>query len=319
MSGSPTFTTLRALVGQQRAVGQLERAIASGKLAQAYLFDGPDGVGKRAAAVALAAALNCDVDPLGCGRCESCGKVARDLHPDVIFIAADGAQIKIEQVRGVTERLVFAPNEGRTRVIVLDEAERLNPSSGNALLKSLEEPRPHTRFVLVSAAPHRLLPTIRSRCQRVRFAPLAEEQLAGLLVARGVEQEAAREAALLADGSAGRALALLEGGRMGERRGLATRLEQAAASGSAHTVFAAAAQAGSDREEIGAALALLYGSLAARMRDDASRGEATASLRARLRAVARARDALQANASAQLAVEHLVFGLGYLAGARTSG
>lgn len=318
MSPAPTFTTLRALVGQARAVGQIERALLSGKLAQAYLFDGPDGVGKRAAALALGAALNCDVDPLGCGRCESCDKIARDLHPDVMRIVADGAQIKIEQVRGVTARLAFLPNEGRTRVIVIDEAERLNPSAGNALLKSLEEPRPHTRFVLVSAAPHRLLATIRSRCQRVRFAPLGEEQLAGLLVARGVGQEVAQQAAVLADGSAARGMALLEGGRMADRRGLATRLEQAAASGSAHAVFAAAAHAGSDREEIGAALALLHGSLAARMRDSASTGQATASLRARLRAVAGARDALLANASVQLTVEHLVFGLRALAGPRTS-
>jgi DNA polymerase III subunit delta' len=307
----PDFTTLGRLVGQARALAQIEKAIASGKLAQSYLFDGPAGVGKHTAAIALCAALNCDGDALGCGRCLSCDKVARDLHPDVIAVYPDGAQIKVEQIRAVTSRLAYAPHEGRTRVIVLDEADRLNPNAGNALLKSLEEPRPHTRFVLVSAAPHRLLPTIRSRCQRVRFAPLEGEVLVGLLRARGVEEAVARDAAALADGSAGRALALVESGEGAteKRRALAARIEQAAAQGSAHAVFAAAAEAGSDREQIAAALALLRASFGARMRREAAQGGTARVLRGRVRAVVRAADALQTNASPQLTLEQLVFEL----------
>jgi DNA polymerase-3 subunit delta' len=309
-----TPPTLRSLVGQTRAVGQIERALASGKLAQAYVFDGPDGVGKRAAAIGLGAALNCDADAMGCGSCPSCDKVLRGIHPDVMRLQADGAQIKIDQVRDVLGRLSFAPHEGRTRLVVVDEADRLNPSAGNALLKSLEEPRPHTRFVLVTAAPHRLLPTLRSRSQRVRFAPLSDDDLAGLLGERGVDEATARQAAMLADGSAGRALALIEGGRMAQRRDLAERIEQAAVAATARDVFAAAAQAGTDREEILAALALLHASLGGRMRARAARGGRTTSLRAQMRWVARAREALQANASAALTVEHLAFGLRELGG-----
>jgi DNA polymerase-3 subunit delta' len=304
---SAGFTTLRGVVGQARAVAQIERAIASGKIAQAYLFDGPHGAGKRTAAVGLAAALNCEVDPLGCGACGSCDKVARDLHPDVLLVAADGAQIKIEQVRAVTARLAYTPHEGKVRVIVIDEAERLNPNAANALLKSLEEPRPHTRFVLVSSASHRLLPTVRSRCQRVRFAPLEQDVLCGLLRSLGIDEKAAREAALLCDGSPGRALALLQGGHLAERREVAAALERAAEATSAREAFHAAARAGTDREEIAQALALVYASLGARMRERAGRGDSTRSLRGAMRAVRDATEALAANASAALTLEKLVW------------
>lgn len=307
---------LRRIVGQERAIAQIERALAADKVAQAYLFDGPLGVGKRTTALALAAALNCEEDPAGCGRCGSCDKIARDLHPDVIGVVPDGAQIKIEQVRAVTARLAYAPHEGKTRVIVIDEAERLNASASNAMLKSLEEPRPHTRFVLVSSAPHRLLPTIRSRCQSVRFAPLDARTLVGLLRARGAGAEA-EEAALIADGSPGRALALLEGGRLAERRKLAAALQSAVTSSSARSAFAAAAEAGNDREEIAAALALVHASVGTRMRQEAQQGRPTRRLRRQLRAIGLATDALGANASPALTVERLLFRLRALQGERT--
>ncbi len=170
----PTFADVH---GQERALGVLRAALAHARLHHALLFTGPAGVGKRTAALALATALACEIAPgQGCGACATCTRIAEDRHPDVITLAREGAAqiIPIETVRTqVIAACAMPPHEARERVFLVDEATALPPAAANALLKTLEEPPARTRFILMTVAPDQLLPTIRSRCQRVAFAALS--------------------------------------------------------------------------------------------------------------------------------------------------
>jgi DNA polymerase-3 subunit delta' len=196
------------LVGQDLAVATLRRSLERGRLAHALLFTGPEGVGKRAAALFLAQALNCPeaVGGEACGVCLSCRKIAAGQHPDVRVIEADGAHLKIEQVREQLQAdAVLKPMEGRAKVYVLDPADALTPGAANSLLKILEEPPSAVTLVLVTSQPFALLDTIRSRCQEIRFRPLAAAALGVWLQAR---LNCAPETAI--------ALARLSGGRPAE-------------------------------------------------------------------------------------------------------
>lgn len=203
-----------ALVGQDTAVHALRRAIAGNRLPHALLFHGPRGVGKATCAGILAQALNCAVSDFkdACGECVSCRKIARGLHPDLIWIAPEGKgrQIVVERIRKeIVEKVGFRPYEGRRRIVVIDDAHRLNASSQNSLLKTLEEPPPSLSLVLVTPAADSLLVTVRSRCQPLRFRPLAlsvlQRHLEEVHELPGAE---ARLRAALVSGSVGRALDL---------------------------------------------------------------------------------------------------------------
>ena len=223
--------------GQAHAVGTLLRALGSGRLHHAYLFAGPDGVGKTLTARAMAAALLCHAPtPDACGRCSACHRVAESAHPDLHILkrrekesGADGAleqQIKIEQVRELQQALSYKAFEGKRRSVLILDAERMNAATSNALLKTLEEPGPDTHFALVSSAPHLLLPTILSRCQRVRFQPLERSVVAEALSARtGLDLAAADLLAGLAEGSIGRGLQLAESSLLAEREQLIARAD----------------------------------------------------------------------------------------------
>ncbi|MBK9031750.1 MAG: DNA polymerase III subunit delta' [Myxococcales bacterium] len=169
----PTFADLTA---QPRAVAIIRGALQRDRLHHALLLSGPTGAGKRDLALALASALNCDTAPgEGCGVCATCERIAAGVHPDVITLAREGAAqiIPIETVRrDVVAAVGLPPHEARERVFIVDEATALPPAAANALLKTLEEPPARTRFVLATTAPDQLLPTIRSRCQRIALAAL---------------------------------------------------------------------------------------------------------------------------------------------------
>ena len=160
-------------------MAQLRRSIASDRVPHAYLFSGPPGAPLVDAAIALAMALSCQRAPgEGCAgdpdaMCGACAKIASGIHPDVVTLVREGAAqiVPIESVRSqVIARIGFPPHEGPIRVFIIEEATALAPPAANALLKTLEEPPGRAMFVLCSTAPDQLLPTIRSRCQRVRFA-----------------------------------------------------------------------------------------------------------------------------------------------------
>ena len=205
----------RDLVGHHRIASLLARAIGREALPPSLLFGGPDGVGKRTAALGTAQALNClapirgtalDVD--ACGQCAACRRIERGMHPDVVTVKpGDTGSIKIEAVRDVIESANYRPFEGRRRVVVVDEADALGVPAQNALLKTLEEPRPASVFILVTAQPDRLLPTVRSRCAHIRFGRLTVDDLVKVLVERcEYTEREARTAAPVADGSLRRAL-----------------------------------------------------------------------------------------------------------------
>lgn len=181
----------------------LRRTLSRGRIAHAYLFAGMDGVGKRTVALAFAKALLCPHVQGGeaCGACPVCARIDRGNHADVIVMAPEGPFIKIQAVRDLMELMAFRPAEGRRRVIIMDDADRLNIQAANALLKTLEEPPCGHVMILVTARMKQLPATILSRCQRLSFSPLTREEIVSYLVGRlGVEEE---EAILLASGAGG--------------------------------------------------------------------------------------------------------------------
>jgi len=200
-----------SIIGQDRPVGILKRALANNAVAHAYLFSGEQGIGKRLTALALAAALNCDAagPDGGCGTCPACRRIAAGSHPDVHLLAPETDEIKIDQVRQVQEDLSLKAFEGRRKVLIVDGAEAMNEASSNAFLKTLEEPPGDSLIVLVTSLPRGLLPTIRSRCQELQFQPLPRRPLAAVLrERRGLPEEDAWFLAALSRGSIGRALAM---------------------------------------------------------------------------------------------------------------
>ena len=204
------------IVGQERALRLLERAQTTGRLPHAYLFVGPEGVGKETTARARFFRLVCR-EQAACGQCPGCRKFIKGIHPDVETLAPQGKSIKIEQVRALEGKLRFVPLEAPRRLILIPEAEALTREAANALLKSLEEPPSYTLFVLLAGSPDALLPTIVSRCQIIRFRPLTTEEISRLLVERfGKLPEEAEGLAVLSQGSIGRALRLAERGFLEE-------------------------------------------------------------------------------------------------------
>lgn len=209
---------------QPAAVSLLRRALHSGRMPHAYLFDGPEGVGKERAAVALAARLLCEAPQLAadddaCTECTACRLMASGNHPDFHLVhrglhklhpdrsvrASKGLYLVVDLVRHfVIEPAARTPQLGRRRVFVIRDAERMNEEAQNALLKTLEEPPGAACLVLITSAASRLLSTIRSRCQRVRFGALPTPY-----VAREVERLARTDATSAA------ALAALSDGRLG--------------------------------------------------------------------------------------------------------
>lgn len=198
--------TFDSIIGHDRQKNILRRALQNQRVAHAYLFEGPDGVGKRLVALAMARALLCQTGQ-GCGDCSPCRKVDHNNHPDIHLLDAEGATIKIDQIRTLQQQLALRPLEGQYRICLIDGAEQLNPAAANALLKTLEEPQPNTVIILLSSQPEALLVTIRSRCQRLPFQRLPKQRLTEILSNRlELKDTDAAVLAALSDGSFKKAL-----------------------------------------------------------------------------------------------------------------
>jgi DNA polymerase-3 subunit delta' len=217
----------RDVIGHRRLITLLSRAIAHETLPPALLFAGPSGVGKRRTAVALAQALNClqpivrsagasalatahdtPVELDACGTCASCRRIERRVHPDILILEpGDTGTIKVDDVREIITASNYRPFEARRRVAIVDEADAMLGAAQNALLKTLEEPPSASIFILVSSMPDALLPTVLSRCSRLRFGPLTPGEVTDALTTLHEYSETdARAAAIEAEGSVGRAL-----------------------------------------------------------------------------------------------------------------
>ena len=168
-------------------VGLLRRDVGSGRVAHAYLFTGAAGRIPLDAAVAFGAALVCPEG--GCGTCEVCARVAHHAHPDVELVEPAGSQLLVEQVREAVRSASRRPVAGPRRVIVVDAADRMNPTAQNAFLKALEEPPPSTTIVLLAPNPEALLETVRSRCREVIFRSPTPEEVTRLLIDAGADDE----------------------------------------------------------------------------------------------------------------------------------
>jgi DNA polymerase-3 subunit delta' len=195
-------------LGNRNIVQRFLRAVGENRLASAAILAGPEGVGKKTFALLAAQYLNCysPQQEDSCGTCVSCLKIASGIHPDVRLIEPEGLQIKIEQTREVSSDVQFRPFEGKRKVYVFDQAEKLNEAAANSLLKTLEEPPGYAWIVLVTAHPDALLATIRSRCPVYRFAPVPAEDIEQLLKQQGIDPIRARTRARLSRGSVGGAL-----------------------------------------------------------------------------------------------------------------
>ncbi|MEW6600222.1 MAG: DNA polymerase III subunit delta' [Nitrospirota bacterium] len=223
------------IIGQDRPLNILKGCIIKERIPHALLFAGDEGIGKRLTAVNFAKALNCrgmegdeteaaggllfevpepeqggpgpETLPEACDNCPSCKKIESGNHPDVFIIGpeGEGGQITVQSIRQLEESLSYKPYEGRWKIAIVDEADKLNQSAANAFLQTLEEPSAQSILILISSRPDMLLPTIRSRCQRISFSPLPLDTMALLLKEKFNDM----------DDKQARLLSMLSGGRLG--------------------------------------------------------------------------------------------------------
>ncbi len=217
------------IIGHEFQREALMRAVRENRVSHAYLFFGPDGVGKKLIALEFGKILNCTIKgDLNIARCDcpSCKKIEKGIHPDVFLIEHKGVKdIKVDQVREeVEDRLFFRPYEGRFKLAIVDESHRMNSSAQNAFLKTLEEPPPDSVIILITSQPQALLPTIRSRCQSLEFKPLPEGVIVDEIKRRtNLSLDECIIASRLSGGSLGKALDL-DKNLLSDRKEIITKL-----------------------------------------------------------------------------------------------
>lgn len=207
-----------SLRGHEEPLRQLREALSRGRFSQSYLFVGPAGIGKRRFATLLAQCLFCraipDEELEACGECSGCRPFLAGSHPDFLLVERESGkrELTIDKFIGDKEErgraglchdLSLRPSVGNRKIAVIDDADTMNDESANALLKTLEEPPPGAVLILIAASADKLLPTIRSRCQEVRFSPLSDSDLAGLLLDQNLVEsdDEARRVAAVSGGS----------------------------------------------------------------------------------------------------------------------
>ncbi len=201
-----TTSVWDGLVGQRPAIDALRRAAAGQGMSHSWLFTGPPGSGRSNAAIAFAAALQCEQQ--GCGSCHACRTVLGGSHADVAVIRTEKLSIGVKEVRELVRRAALTPMGRRWQILVVEDADRLTEQACNALLKAIEEPTDRTVWMLCAPTVEDVLPTIRSRCRLVTLSTPTTEDVAGFLRQAGVEEPLATNAARASQGHIGRARAL---------------------------------------------------------------------------------------------------------------
>lgn len=201
------------MAGQKQIVRTIQNAIQNDRISHAYLFCGPRGTGKTSAAKIFARALNCTSDGVKpCGHCENCMTVD---HPDIVEIDA-ASNNGVEEARNLVERVKYAPMMGKYKIYIIDEVHMMTAGAFNALLKTIEEPPAHVVFILATTEPHKVLPTILSRCQRFDFKKVPQNEIRQRLLQIAekegtvLDQQAAEQISLLSDGGMRDALSILD-------------------------------------------------------------------------------------------------------------
>jgi DNA polymerase III delta' subunit len=330
---------MSVIVGQDRVVAALTQAVRSRRLAHGLLFLGPDSVGREATARALARGLLCDrrggaaVVPFGCGVCRGCRRVEGGSHPDVHVVMSEAeavarglaqpdgkkkpsVEIRIDAIREICRQLPQRPYEGRTRIVIVVDAHRMNERAQNALLKGLEEPgEAENVLVLIAPGARAVLPTIASRCQRLAFSPLTADAVRTILRHKGVADADARAAR---PGVTSVAAALAdEAGDDDAVARLITGITLRQTNDALGDRLQLAADIGRDRATVEALLRQAELRLAAALRTRVELVGATAGLGAdangldevsALEGIAAARGDLAGNGAVQLVVERLLLG-----------
>jgi DNA polymerase-3 subunit delta' len=198
------------VIGHQKNIALLQNILRTNKVAGAYLFAGPPNIGKELVALNFAKALNClESEADACDRCISCRKIDDSNHPDVRIIRPEGAWMKIDQIRRLQKQISYRPMEGYYKVYILTDVERMNLPAANSFLKTLEEPPGTSVLILLTSNYNSLLPTIRSRCQLVRFFPIPHRVLRDQLIGKlKITETKAKQITLLSGGKVGKALEL---------------------------------------------------------------------------------------------------------------
>jgi DNA polymerase III delta' subunit len=199
----------KGIAGNSRVKKILKLALERDRVPNSLLFCGPEGIGKRLMALTLAKALNCtEARGDSCDRCPACLAIDESRFPDVMEVSGEARDISIEQIRFLKQMAYLKPMVGKKRVFILDDADKMSPDAANSLLKVLEEPPLFSHFILVTANPYLILPTILSRCQALTFSAVSKEEIEEILVERELPKEQARIVSLLVDGNLERALDL---------------------------------------------------------------------------------------------------------------
>lgn len=218
------------ICGHDKQISILQTAMARKRIPHAYLFYGMKGIGKRTTALVFAKAMNClegeNVSD-ACDKCLSCRKTDHRNHPDVTIVEAGGQFIRIGEIRDLQNQMKFKPLEGGKRIFIFVDADKMNITAANALLKTLEEPSPSNILILITSRPYQLPLTILSRCQYLRFNPLRRETVTSFLQERlSLDAESARVLALSSGGSIGKALEMSGEAFLTSRNNILNRISE---------------------------------------------------------------------------------------------